>query len=44
MQSSYSLSEGSGEVSVCVVLAGIIERNVQVELSTFDGTATGNNT
>ncbi len=41
MQSIYSLSEGSGVVSVCVVLDGIIERNVQVELSTIDETATG---
>ncbi len=44
MQSSYSLSEGSGAVSICVVLDRIIELNVQVELSTVDRTATGNNT
>ncbi len=28
MQSIYSLSEGSGVVSVCVVLDGIIERKL----------------
>ncbi len=40
-QSSYSVSEETGFIEVCVVLEGIIERNVGMELTTDDGTATG---
>ncbi len=41
-QLEYSVSEDDGFVEGCVVLDGEIERNVQVELSTEDVTATGN--
>ncbi len=41
LQSVYSVSEDNGFIEVCVVLDGIIERNVEMELSTDDGTATG---
>lgn len=35
------MQEGNGSLSICVVLySGILERNVQVFLTTTDGTAT----
>lgn len=40
-QDTYTIIEGDGEVEVCVVLDGVINRDVAVELSTQDGTAGG---
>ena len=40
-QDSYTVSEGNGSVQVCVSLTGIIEREVLVQLTFEDGTATG---
>lgn len=41
-QSSYTVVEGEGVVSVTVVLMGSRERVVVVEVSTTDTNATGN--
>ncbi len=41
LQSVYLVSEDNGFIEVCVVLDGIIERNVEMELTTDNGTATG---
>ena len=38
---SYSTSEEFGTVTVCAVLEGSIERDLQVTLSTLSNTATG---
>ena len=38
---SYSAKEEDGFVEVCVVLDGLIQREVEIELSTLDGSATG---
>lgn len=39
--SVISVGEASGAVMVCAVLLGLIERNVDILLSTEDGTAIG---
>ena len=39
--SVYSVLEGDGSVRVCVVLTGMTERSVLVDLQTLDGTAQG---
>ena len=38
---SYRTSEGFGTVTVCAVLEGLTERDLQVILSTLSNTATG---
>jgi len=38
-QTSYTVGEGSGTLSVCAVLSGMAQRNVTVTLSTFQGIA-----
>ena len=38
---SYSTSEEFGTVTVCAVLEGLTERDLQVILSTLSNTATG---
>ena len=38
-QSSYSVVEGEGEVSVCAVLGAVAERRVTVQITTSGGTA-----
>ena len=40
-QAIYSQEEGSGNVLVCADLSGITERDVNVTLSTTDGSALG---
>lgn len=40
-QTSYSVMEEDGEISVCVNLVGSIGRDVEVILFTEDGTAIG---
>ncbi len=40
-QPSYSVSEDSGAVWVCVGVEGDIRREVSMNMSTFDHTATG---
>ena len=40
--SNYVAQEGDGSVEVCIVLDGLIQREVVVELSTFNGLAIGN--
>ena len=39
--SSFTVSEDQGWVTVCVVLDGYIDRFVEVEIFTTDGTAKG---
>lgn len=39
MPSDTAVGEGSGAVMVCAVLLGLIERNVDIVLTTEDGTA-----
>lgn len=41
-QTSYSVGEGNGSLSVCAVLTGMAQRNVSVILSIVQGTAQGN--
>ena len=41
-QTSYSVGEGNGSLSVCAVLIGMAQRNVSVILSILQGTAQGN--
>ena len=40
-QTSYTVGEGSGTLSVCAVLSGMAQRNVSVTLSTIQGIAQG---
>ena len=40
-QSSYSVTEEDGVIDVCAVLEARMERRVEVNLFTGDGTATG---
>jgi len=40
-EASYDVAEGDGFISGCVVLKGLIERNVTVNLFTENNTATG---
>lgn len=40
-QTSYTVEEGSGTLSVCAVLSGMAQRNVTVTLSTVQGIAQG---
>lgn len=41
-QTSYSVGEGNGSLSVCAVLIGMAQRNVSLILSIVQGTAQGN--
>jgi len=40
-EASYDVAEGDGFISGCMVLEGLIERNVTINLFTEDDTATG---
>ena len=40
-QTVYSVMESNDTVEVCVVLSGILERNVTITLSTSNGSAVG---
>ena len=40
VESSYTVNESSGSVSVCIDISGLIERNITVLLSTMDDEAT----
>lgn len=40
LQSSYTLDEGDNE-DICVILNGLLERNLAATLTTMEGTATG---
>lgn len=40
-QDRYTVGEEEGVVTVCATLAGQLQRNVAVTLSTMEGTATG---
>lgn len=42
-QTTYTVSEDDGAISLCVTIVGNIEREVEVIFVTEDGTATGNN-
>ena len=41
-ETNYTIDEATGFIEVCVVLDGIIERNIKVQLSTLNGSASGN--
>ena len=40
-QLSYTVSEGDGQVEVCVVFRGQTERDITVTVTTMSGTALG---
>ena len=43
-ESVYSVGEGGGQVEVCAILRGQIERDISVTVSTMSGTASGRHT
>ena len=41
-QNDFTVSEAGGSIEVCAVLtAGVLKRNITVDLNTASGTATG---
>ena len=40
VESSYTVNESSGSVSVCINISDFVERNITVLLSTMDNEAT----
>jgi len=38
-QGTYTVSEGAGDITICVVVDSILERDVNLTISHSDGTA-----